>query len=88
METMTSVVLYVDGMFSVFDALGVEKHLMRDRGIQRVEANFLSGMATVEYSDTEVRLDEIERMIRECGYGCSGECLPEHLRAPSGQAGQ
>lgn len=83
---MASLVLYVDGMFSVFDSLGVEKRLMLQRGIQRVEANFLSGMATVEYSDTEVGLPEIERMIRECGYGCAGECLPEHLCAPSVQA--
>lgn len=85
---MTSVVLYVDGMFSVFDALGVEKRLLRHLGIRRVEANFLSGMATVEYQDTAVGLHEIERMIRDCGYGCSGECLPEHLCAPAVQRGR
>jgi Cu2+-exporting ATPase len=85
---MTSVVLNVEGMFSVFEALGVEKRLRKHRGIRRVEANFLSGTTTVVYEDAEVRLDEIVQMIHDCGYRCPGECLPEHLCAPAVRGGR
>ncbi len=84
---MKTVILYVDGLLSVCDGLGVEKRLKRHRGIRRVEASFLSGTATVEYDEGQVSLDEVVRMIHECGYGCSGECHPEHLCRPIGLGG-
>ena len=84
---MMTVILSVDGLFSVCDGLGVEKRLKRHRGIRRVEANFLSGTATVEYDEGEVSLNEIVRMIHDCGYECPGECLPEHLCRPAGDGG-
>lgn len=82
-EHVTSLVLNVDGMFSVLEALGVEKRLRRRRGIRRVEANFLSGTATAEYDATQVSRNEIVRMIHDCGYRCPGECLPKHLSEPA-----
>lgn len=73
-------VILVDGMMSVCDGLGVEKRLRRRPGIRHVEANFLSGTATVEYDENQIMLADLKRLISECGYHCSGECLPEHIR--------
>ncbi len=79
---MKTVVVYVDGLFSVCEALGVEKRLLRHPGVRRAEANYLSGTATVEYDESRVTLADIQRTIGQCGYGCAGECLPHHLREP------
>lgn len=79
---MKTVIVYVDGLFSVCDGLGVEKRVTRHPGVRRVEANFLSGTATVEYDERQVSVNDVVRMIRECGYDCPGECVPEHLCRP------
>lgn len=76
---MKTTVILIDGMMSVCDGLGVEKRLRRHPGIRRVEANFLSGTATVEYDETQVALAEVQGLVAECGYACPGECLPSHM---------
>ncbi len=79
---MKTAVISVDGMMSVCDGLGIEKRFLRRSGIRRVEANFLAGTATVEYDDSKINLAEVKRLVGECGYFCSGECLPEHVCKP------
>ena len=32
--------------------------------------------------DESVSIEEIKRCVAECGYTCTGECLPEHLTRP------
>ena len=41
----------------------------------------MTGTATV-YHDESVTLADIKRYVAACGYGCSGECLPEHVCQP------
>ena len=50
-------------------------------GIHKVETNFMTGTATV-YHDDSVTLAEIKRCVAECGYACTGECLPANLAKP------
>lgn len=76
---MKTVVILIDWMMSVCDGLGVEKRLRRHPGIRKVEANFLSGTATIEYDETQVSLAEVQGLVSDCGYGCPGECLPSHI---------
>jgi P-type Cu2+ transporter len=76
-------VIYITGMMSVLDALGVEKRLRRHPSIVRVEANFLSGTSTVEYDDDQITLADLQELVSECGYYCPGECLPENLCKPA-----
>lgn len=81
---MKTAVLNIDGMMSVCDGLGVEKRLLTRPGILGVEANFLSGTATVRYDESKVTLADVKRMIAECSYHCSGEQVPLHIiRTPS-----
>src|SRR5215211_14984 len=80
---MRTVVVSIDGMMSVCDGLGVEKRLLSRAGIEKVEANFLSGTATVEYDESKVTLDDIKALVSECRYHCAGENVPQHIIKPS-----
>lgn len=78
---MKATVVHLEGIESVLSPAGVEKQLCTHPGIHKVETNFMTGTATV-YHDESVTLAEIKRYVAECGYGCSGECLPEHVCKP------
>src|SRR5574342_752076 len=78
---MKTTVINLEGVESVLSCAGVEKQLCKHPGIHKVETNFMTGTATVHY-DESVTLAEIKRCVAECGYGCSGECLPEHVCKP------
>jgi len=78
---MKTTVINLEGIESVLSPAGVEKQLCTQPGIHKVETNFMTGTATV-YHDEAVTLADIKRCVAECGYGCSGECLPEHVFQP------
>jgi P-type Cu2+ transporter len=79
---MRTVVVSIDGMMSICDGLCVEKRLLNHPGIQGIEANFLTGTATVKYDESKVTLEEIKKLISECGYHCSGEQVPAYISKP------
>jgi len=79
---MKETTVQIDGMMSIFDDAGVEKQIMRRDGVVRVDANFLSGTATVVYDEARVAPGDIETFIAECGYHCRGEVVPAHVCAP------
>jgi len=70
----------IDGMMSVFDAAGVEKQIKRRDGVERVDANFLSGTATVAYDEKRVAPDDIKAFVAECGYHCRASRAPPASR--------
>src|ERR1035437_9122391 len=72
----------IDGMMSIFDGAGVEKQIKRRDGVISVDANFLSGTATIVYDETDVAPDDIKRCIADCGYHCRGEVMPAHVCEP------
>src|SRR5215216_571319 len=80
--TMKTVVVGIEGMMSICDGLGVEKRLLNYPGIHDIEANFLTGTATVKYDESKVTLEEIKKLISECRYHCSGEQVPAHISKP------
>jgi P-type Cu2+ transporter len=79
---MKEATVQIDGMMSIFDGAGVEKQIKRRDGVVKVNANFLSGTATIAYDETLVSLADINRFIAECGYHCRGEVVPVHLCEP------
>lgn len=79
---MKTTVINLEGIESVLSPAGVEKQMCAHPGIHKVETNFMTSTATV-YHDESVTLAELKRVVAECGYSCSGECLPEHVCAPS-----
>src|SRR5215217_5289032 len=80
--TVKTVVLSIEGMMSICDGLGVEKRLLNYPGIHDIEANFLTGTATVKYDESKLTLEEIKKLISECSYHCSGEQVPAHISKP------
>lgn len=69
-------------------ARGVEKKLLAQRGVHHVEANFLSGSATVHYDESQVSLADLKKLVGDCGYACAGECLPQHVCKASDPASE
>lgn len=60
----------------------LEAHLRRQPGIHHVAVNPVSGTLTVGYDETALLEIELHRLIRECGYHCSGQSLPAHFCSP------
>lgn len=79
---MKETIVQIEGMMSILDDAGVEKQIKRHDGVVRVDANFLSGTATIVYDETRVTPDDIKRFIAECGYYCRGEVVPAHVCEP------
>jgi P-type Cu2+ transporter len=75
---MKTTVINLEGIESVLSPAGVEKQLCKRSGIHSVETNFMPGTATVRH-DASVTLSEIKGFVADCGYRCSGECMPEHV---------
>ncbi len=80
---MKETILQIDGWMSCLDARGIEKKLMAQRGVHRVEANFMSATATVHYDESQVTLADLKKLVSECGCDCAGESVPEHIVKPS-----
>ena len=67
---------------STFDGAGVERQIQRRDGVVKVDANFLSGTATIAYDETRVAPADITTFVAECGYHCRGEVVPAHVCDP------
>ena len=80
---MKTTVVKLEGIESVLSPAGVEKKMCQHPGIHKVETNFMTSTASV-YHDEAVTLAEIKKCVADCGYGCAGEALPEHLVKPAG----
>src|SRR3972149_7407850 len=78
---MKTTVIHLEGIESVLSTAGVEKKMCKHSGIHKVETNFMTGTATV-YHDDSVTLAEIKQCVADCGYGCAGEAVPEHIVKP------
>lgn len=81
-------VVDVGGLVSVLSARGVEKRLARLTGVQKVEANYVAGSATVVFDETHTDLAAIKNAVHECGYHCAGERLPRHVCVPDDPPGE
>lgn len=64
---------------SILDNAGVEKQIQRRDGVTKVDANFLSGTATIQYDEKKVAMDDIKTFVAECGYHCQGAAVPAHV---------
>ena len=72
---MKETTVRIDGMMSVIDGAGVEKQIKRREGVAKVNANFLSGTATIVYDEKRIGPHDIDTFINECGYRCGGELM-------------
>src|ERR1035437_2574797 len=84
---MQTTTVQIDGMMSIFDGAGIEKQIKRRAGVVKVDANFLSGTATIVYDETRVAPDDIKTFVADCGYHCRGEVMPAHVCEPGKPSG-
>ena len=83
---MSKSTIEVAGLLSASSAAGVEKQLMRLRGVRKAEVNYVAGSATVTYDENVIDLAAIKAQIHACGYHCRGEMVPKHICAPANSA--
>jgi Cu2+-exporting ATPase len=84
---MKTATIDVGGLLSPLSAQGVEKQLRAMTGVQRADVNFFAASATVEFDESVTTLTSIKARVRECGYHCAGELLPQHVCVPSDPPG-
>ena len=78
---MITSTLEVGDILSVLSARGLERQLTKVPGVDRVSVGATSGSATVTYDATQTSLSALKQMIIDCGFHCSGEVLPRHVRS-------
>ncbi|CAN5120002.1 heavy metal translocating P-type ATPase [soil metagenome] len=74
-----SAVLELDGLHWATQKNAVEAELSRRPGVLRVEANPVAQTATVTYRPAITSVKELAGWIKDCGYHCRGESVPDHL---------
>ena len=81
MKTQTTV-LQVGGLNWASSAAAVEHTLRRRPGVLAVEANAVSQTATVTYDPSRTGVADLAGWVRDCGYHCAGQSVPDHLCDP------
>jgi len=78
-----TVVLEVAGVHWASEKATVERVLRRRPGVLGVEANPVGQTATVIYDPTRTSVADLAAWIRDCGYHCAGQSVPQHLCDPT-----
>ncbi len=65
----------------------VDKVLSRRPGVLGVTANAVSQTATVTYDPARTSVSELAGWIRDCGFHCAGQSVPEHVCDPMSEPG-
>ena len=86
-DATRSVVLELDGLHWATQKNAVEAELGRRPGVVAVAANPVAQTATVTYDPATTTVAELAGWIKECGYHCRGESVPDHSVHPSARPG-
>lgn len=80
--TSKSIVLQIGGMHWATSVAVVEKALRRQPGVLSVEANIVAETATVTFDSDRTDVAELSGWVRDCGFHCDGQSVPEHVCDP------
>ena len=72
-------VVEVRGLNWATSKVVVEHVLLQRPGVVAVDANPVAQTATVSYDPSVTSLEQISGWIRDCGYHCRGESVPDHV---------
>ena len=86
MNSQTTV-LQVGGLNWATSAAIVEQTLGRRPGVLAVVANAVSQSANVTYDPDCTDIAELSGWVRDCGYHCAGQSVPEHVCDPMAEPG-
>ena len=85
--TRQTTVMHVGGQHWSTSESVVEKTLSRRPGILEVQANAVTQTAIVTYDPAQTSIAELTRWVRDCGYHCAGQSVPEHVCDPMAEPG-
>src|SRR4051812_4831839 len=80
--TSQTTVVHVGGLHWATSESVVEKMLSRRPGVVGVQANAVAQTATVTYDPAQTSVAELTGWVRDCGYHCAGQSVPEHVCDP------
>jgi P-type Cu2+ transporter len=84
-QQQTTAVLEVAGVHWASEKATVERVLSRRPGVLSVEANPVGQTATVTYDPARTSVADLAAWIRDCGYHCAGQSVPQHLCDPAAE---
>ena len=77
-----TVVLDVRGVQWASEKARVEAILGRRPGVTGVDANPVAQSATVTFDPSQTSVEELRDWVRDCGYHCAGQSVPDHVCDP------
>jgi len=75
-------VLRLGGLHWATSARAIESTLLRRPGVEAVDANAANQTATVTYDPDSTSVGELAGWVRDCGYHCAGQSVPDHVCDP------
>ncbi len=70
---MKKIILSIDGMTCSACSNGLEKYLNKQEGIQNASVNLVMANATIEYNEKLLKLEDLDRFVKEAGFKSLGE---------------
>ena len=86
-EAAETAVLDVRGVRWASEKSVVESALGRRPGVLSVSANPVAQTATVTYDPARTSVAELSGWVRDCGYHCAGQSVPQHVCDPLAEPG-
>ena len=81
-STGTTAVIEVSGVHWASSKAVTEAVLGRRAGVLAVDANPVSQTATVTYDPARTSIAALTGWVRDCGYHCAGQSVPDHVCDP------
>ncbi|MET3141342.1 MULTISPECIES: heavy metal translocating P-type ATPase [unclassified Arthrobacter] len=85
-RTQTAV-MEVSGVHWASSKSVAEAMLSRRPGVLSVEANPVSQTANVTFDPAKTSIADLASWVRDCGYHCSGQSVPDHICDPMHESG-
>jgi P-type Cu2+ transporter len=82
MNASRGAVLQVGGLHWATSEDVIEKALRSRPGVESVDANAANQTAYVSYDAATTSVEELSGWVRECGYHCDGQSVPDHICPP------
>ena len=81
-DNRSTAVLEVSGVQWAASKNVAEAVLSRRPGVLEVDANPVAQTATVTYDPSRTSVAELAGWVRDCGYHCAGQSVPDHICDP------
>ena len=86
-NTSRTAVIEVSGVHWASSKAVTEAVLSRRPGVLAVDANPVSQTATVSYDPNVTSVVALAGWVRDCGYHCAGQSVPDHVCDPMAEPG-